>query len=34
MREWRLLFSIDRDGCSFLTFYNYIKDRDNTLIVI
>ena len=34
MREWRLLFSIDRDGTSFQTFYQEVEDRDNTVMII
>jgi len=34
MREWHLLFSINRDGHSPITFYKMLKDRDNTLLII
>ena len=34
MREWKLLFSINKDGVSFHTFYGNLKDRDNTVILI
>lgn len=34
MREWRLLFSINKDGVSFHTFYANTKDRDNTVLLI
>lgn len=34
MREWRLLFSINHDGVSMQTFYNLMKNRDNTVILI
>ena len=32
MREWKLLFTINRDGVSMQTFYANIKNRDNTLL--
>jgi len=34
MREWRLLFDINRDGVSMQTFFNKTKDRDNTVILV
>lgn len=34
MREWKLLFSINKDGVSFHTFYHNLKNRDNTVILI
>ena len=34
MREWNLLFTIERDGTSFETFYRSVEDRDNTMIII
>lgn len=34
MREWRLLFSIGRDGTSFDTFYRLVQDRDNTIVFV
>ena len=34
MREWRLLFSIAKDGHSMQTFYSNTKNRDNTVIII
>ncbi|CDW83732.1 oxidation resistance protein [Stylonychia lemnae] len=34
MREWRLLFSINQDGVSMQTFYNLVRNRDNTLLLI
>jgi hypothetical protein len=34
MREWKLLFSISKDGVSFQTFYAYTRDRDNTVLLI
>lgn len=34
MREWKLLYSINKDGVSFQTFYAYLKNRDNTVILI
>jgi hypothetical protein len=34
MREWKLLFSISKDGVSMQTFFNNTKSRDNTLLLI
>jgi hypothetical protein len=34
MREWTLLFTIEKDGVSFKTFYERVKDRDNTVLLI
>lgn len=34
MREWKLLFDINKDGLSMQTFYNRTEDRDNTVILI
>ncbi len=34
MREWKLLFSISKDGVSMQTFYNNLRSRDNTVILI
>jgi hypothetical protein len=34
MREWRLLFSISKDGVSMQTFYLNMRNRDNTVILI
>lgn len=34
MREWKLLFSISKDGVSFNTFYLNLKNRDNTVLLI
>ena len=34
MREWKLLFSIDIHGRSMRTFYNQVRDWDNTCILI
>ena len=34
MREWCLLFSIERDGTSFQTFFDKVEDRDNTILII
>jgi hypothetical protein len=34
MREWKLLFSINKDGCSMQTFYKKLKQRDNTVLLI
>ena len=34
MREWKLLYSINKDGVCFHTFYSNTKDRDNTVILI
>jgi hypothetical protein len=33
MREWVLLFSINRDGVSMQTFYSKVKGRDNTMLL-
>lgn len=34
MREWNLLFDINKHGNSMQTFYSNVKNRDNTVIVI
>ena len=34
MREWKLLFTISKDGVSFSTFYKNTRDRDNTVLLI
>ena len=34
MREWELLFSIDRDGTSLQTFYRSLEDNDEAVILI
>jgi hypothetical protein len=34
MREWKLLFTPKTDGVSMQTFYNNLKQRDNTLMLI
>jgi hypothetical protein len=34
MREWKLLFTINHDGVSYQTFYNNLRSRDNTVILI
>jgi len=34
MREWKLLFTISHDGVSYQTFYNNLKNRDNTVLLI
>ena len=34
MREWTLLYSINRDGVSMQTFYAKAKNRDHTVILI
>jgi hypothetical protein len=34
MREWKLLYSINKDGVSMQTFYANTKNRDNTVIII
>lgn len=34
MREWKLLYSINKDGVSMQTFYKNVKKRDNTVILI
>lgn len=34
MREWHLLFTIERDGTNLQTFYDKVAHRDNTIIVI
>lgn len=34
MREWKLLFSINKDGVSFQTFFATTRGRDNTVILI
>lgn len=34
MREWKLLFTIDTDGESLQTFYNNVKNRDHTVLLI
>lgn len=34
LREWCLLFSIERDGTNLQTFYQNVEDRDNTVLVI
>jgi TLD len=34
MREWTRLFTIAKDGVSYTTFYENLKDRDNTVILI
>jgi hypothetical protein len=34
MREWKLLFTIATDGVSYTTFYENLRDRDNTVLLI
>jgi len=34
MREWKLLFTISKDGVSFNTFYRNTRDRDNTVLIM
>lgn len=34
MREWNLLFSLERDGSSMINFYNQVRERDDTIIII
>lgn len=34
MREWTLLYSINRDGVSMQTFYAKAKNRDHTVILV
>lgn len=34
MRDWQLLFSIDTDGTSMMTFYNLVREHDETIILI
>lgn len=34
MREWKLLFTISKDGVSMQTFYRNTRHRDNTVILI
>jgi hypothetical protein len=34
MRDWTLLYSIDQDGTSMMTFYNCVKDFDEVVILI
>jgi len=34
MREWKLLFTISKDGVSFKTFYRNTRDRDNTVLIM
>jgi len=34
MREWKLLFTINKDGVSYTTFYENVKNRDNTVLLI
>jgi hypothetical protein len=34
MRDWDLLFSIDSEGTSMMTFYNCIQEHEETIILI
>ena len=34
MREWKLLFNVNKDGISYTTFYSNVKDRDNTVLLV
>lgn len=34
MRQWKILYSINIDGVSMQTFYNYTRHRDNTVILV
>lgn len=34
MREWKLLFSISKDGVSMNTFFRNTRNRDNTVLLI
>ncbi len=34
MREWKLLFTIGKDGVSYTTFYENVRDRDNTVLLV
>ena len=34
MREWKLLFTINKDGVSYTTFYENVSDRDNTVLLV
>ena len=34
MHEWEKLFSIGEDGTSFNTFYESVKDRGHTILLI
>jgi len=34
MREWKLLFAINKDGESYTTFYENVKNRDNTVLLV
>mmetsp|Transcript_32817 Transcript_32817/g.32041 ORF Transcript_32817/g.32041 Transcript_32817/m.32041 type:complete len:88 (-) Transcript_32817:193-456(-) len=34
MREWKLLYSINKDGVSMQTFFHKVKNRDHTAILI
>ena len=34
MSEWKMLFSIERDGTAFQTFYSQVEEQENTVIII
>lgn len=34
MSEWKMLFSIERDGVAFQTFYSQLEENENTVIII
>lgn len=34
MQEWKLIFSIDRDGVDMGTFYNRVEEHEESVIMI
>lgn len=32
--KWERLFKMNEDGCSFITFYEKLKERENTVLVV
>jgi hypothetical protein len=34
MSEWKMIFSIERDGVAYQTFYSMLEEHENTVIII